>query len=58
MQIRRYFVMMKTCWKYVIIVVIISSMVYVVSHIPRHQVSIDKRLVDIIVQIAYSKGNQ
>jgi hypothetical protein len=37
---------------------IIPSMLYVVSHIPRHQVSIDKRLVDIIIQIAYSKGNQ
>jgi hypothetical protein len=50
--------MMTTCWKYVIVVIIIPSMLYVVSHIPRHQVSIDKRLGDIIIQIAYSKGNQ
>jgi hypothetical protein len=57
-QIRRYFGKMKKCWKYVIIVIIISSMLYVVSHIPRTQVSIDKRLVDIIIEIAYSKGNQ
>jgi len=57
-QIKRYFGKMKKCWKYVIIVIIICSMLYVASQIPRHQVSIYKRLVNIIIQIVYSKGNQ
>jgi hypothetical protein len=41
-----------------IIVIIIFIWLYLASHILRHQVSIYKRLVNIIIQIVYSKGNQ